>query len=308
MVDLSTKAGACRWIAEQGRHDFGELWSRLEPLCFNEHGWPVGVAHVDHFDSLDQRPLPQNSRELLIPAYVYLAASFFCLDHLFDGESHNEFEMLAGSILIPKALERVAVTFAAHGMPIPDGLHEAAHLFQNFVQAMLLEKDIRSQPNLREEELERQHVVGRSWLVIYMYKTIQTLKGNHVDAEAQQLLEDAIYLLQLGDDWGDWREDFRAGNLTSFIRECISGMGRSPADVNELERYIYLSGQYERRGTFVSEGLRMVEQRLMANYGQGARSILAMVRQCRELSEAVVDNFGRVKAGLAPKELPARLH
>lgn len=308
MVDLSTKANACEWVAMRGHQDFGEMWVQLRPLCFNEHGWPAGVSHVGHFDSLSEPPLSDEIRENLIIAYVYLAASFFCLDHLYDNESQDKFEILASSVLIPKALERIGVALSLEGQPPTLGSAEAATLFQRFATAMLLEDEVRAQPHLRAPKVERSHVVGRSWLVIFTYRLIQQLKRQPVDPEAQTLLEEAIYLLQLGDDWGDWRKDYRSGNLTSFIRECIESIGRLPLDEDELERFVYLSGQYERRGRFVASGLKDIERRLAAKYDQGAKSILGMVRQCRELSEAVVENFDRVKAGLPPRPLPAPLH
>jgi hypothetical protein len=67
-------------------------------------------------------------------------------------------------------------------------------------------------------------------------------------------LREFVFLMQLGDDLGDWREDFRAGRWTSFLRECFGILGCIPLE-QELEEYVYLSGAYELRLARVVTGL-----------------------------------------------------
>lgn len=284
------------------------MWTKLEGVCFSDLGWPYGLTHVAHFDSLSKPLLREDVRDRLTVAYVYLATTFFCLDHLYDSESHNDFEIPAIALLSSKALERICNTLSTEDIDSLPALGETSQLFTKFTSAMLLERQMKTQHNIREACSERDHIIGRSWLVIFMYRIIQKMKRMPADTITQNILEDMVYFFQLGDDWGDWRDDYRAGNLTPFLRRCIKEMGKQPRDEHELERYIYLSGAYEKEGLMVYDGLKGIERRLVHRYGEGTTGLRTMVAHCGSLAESVVRNFERVKAGVPAEPLAGGIH
>lgn len=308
MVDVSSAEAARRWVDAYGRSDFGPLWSQLAPLCFNEYGWPVGVTHVSHFDALDPTPLGPETLDGLTIAYTYLATAFFCLDHLYDGESRNDFEALAIALLIPRAITKVAVAMARSGLDHEDAAGLTADLMLKFCDAMVHEKSAKSQMTLLDSHMERYHMVGRSSLVLYIYKIVAQIKGIPLDATAEHIFEDMIWVLQMGDDWGDWRQDYRSGNLTPFLRRCIRDMGRNAASEEELERFVYLSGIYEAEGKKIADGLRDIESRLSNHFGEPSRGLRAIVARCREQAEIVAGNFERIKSGLPPLPVSEPVH
>ena len=304
MPQTSSAAEARTWFEPFGQQDFGAHWNAIRPLCINEAGWPFGIMHIGHFDGLETPHLESHTADELAIAYVYLATCFFCMDHLYDHESKNDFEILATSLCLERATARISNALQKLNLDVSVGHIEIAKLLHKFTEAMVLERKIKSSIELHDESLERSHTIGRSWLVIFAYRLIQQIKGRPVVVQAQALLEEGIYLLQLGDDWGDWREDFRSGNWNTFLRRCFFDIGRLPKHEGELERYIYLSGAYEQQGRMISRGLKKVASGLAKIYGQRGRGFNSVIELCRARADAVVQNFERVKRGLPPLPIP----
>lgn len=106
---------------------------------------------------------------------------------------------------------------------------------------------------------------------------------------------------------GDWREDYRTGNWTPFLRDCVAQMGAAPKDEAQLERFIYLTGAYERWGSMVADGLRQVGERLRTVHARKAEGLITIVDRCRDQAEVVVANFRAVKSGKSTRDVPATL-
>jgi len=307
MVDLSTGEAAQEWIIAQGQNDFGQMWSVLSVLFFNIHGWPVGITHVSYFDQLFDPALDENDLSDLTVIYVYLAAAFFCVDHVCDGDTKNIIEPLGSHLLLAKAIRRLEIISSRQAGLSDSPADLVGDLFVEFTQAMIAEKHAKSQHRPLSEADERRHVVGRSWLVIFMIKIVRIVKQLPPSNDNEEVCKDMIFYLQLGDDWGDWREDYRSGNWSTFLRDCVQHMGRPPKDENELERFIYLSGAYERWGKLIMEGLHSVAQRLQEMHGERAQGLLTVVNRCHDQAKAVILNFENVKAGKATVLIPSTL-
>ncbi len=97
------------------------------------------------------------------------------------------------------------------------------------------------------DERDRLAAIGRNNSTILAYEalcasTSQPPSGRVIDAVGQ-----LVYLMQLGDDLGDWVHDFANGNNTMFLRWCATQSGRAASETfDAMQRAILLDGFYER--------------------------------------------------------------
>lgn len=80
------------------------------------------------------------------------------------------------------------------------------------------------------------------------------VSGDKPDASLLSIASELTVYFQLGDDVSDWREDFRRGKRSSFLRNCFSAIGASASEA-ELEETIYVGGKYERHMSRIISGL-----------------------------------------------------
>lgn len=297
-TDLSNAASARSWMNIYGLNDFGDKWAILQPLCFADNGWPYGIRHVRCFNSLYGNSLSPTAEAQLTSAYVYLASSFFCLDHICDGESCNQFdEALGASLFICGAADRVTQVCALLGREIQPELVKLRDLYMTFAEAMRSERETRRNWEIVNDAQDIEHEVRRSSVVLYAYRLVGRLTGRESTSEAIAALELLIRSIQEGDDWGDWREDFASKNWTPFLRRCAAQMGYMPSTEPEMERFIYLSGAYEEQGRAVIAGLREAGSILSAQYGASAAGFVEIIDRSASRANSVCEAFDSVKSG-----------
>lgn len=306
MVRIDSPEAARHWLDSQGKRDFGSLWPDLKPVVFQVDGWPIGVTHVTYMDRLFEPALSEVQVEHLTLGYVYLAIAFFCIDHVWDGDVLQGIEPLAGPLMLAVAEKHLG---RSAGPPSKLGQLDAlCDLLARFSSAMLVERALHKGARSLTDDEEREYVVGRSALIPFMVNQVLMAKGLPPDESATQLFESAVFYLQMGDDWGDWREDFRIGNQSTFLRLCASRVGSSWDTEAKLERFVYLSGIYEEWGQRVAKGLQTVIDAFQLRFGDQAEALVALLlRHCQRV-EAQVEVFRSVKAGLEPQPIPRLVH
>ena len=244
--------------------DFREEIAHLFPrhvesvlrVVLNEVGAPLGYRHVEYLDSWSSPSLDASIARDLRTAYVLLASVVFAIDRLWDEQSQSEDDILYPSFLTLSAAKILS------GIESRSGVHGLVDAFLNsfdvFSLAMKMERSARISRNV-DRHVDRNHLVNRSRLFIGLFEGICRLKGRPpLDAEIR-ILEEFLFWMQRGDDLGDWREDYRTGHNSYFIRLSIQAHGERPATEAEMEEYVYLSGAYEEEAKRIINGLHNIE-------------------------------------------------
>ena len=244
--------------------DFREEIAHLFPrhvesvlrVVLNEVGAPLGYRHVEYLDSWSSPGLDASIARDLRTAYVLLASVVFAIDRLWDEQSQNEDDILYPSFLALSAAKILSAIESRSGI---HGLVDAfLNSFDVFSLAMKMERSARISRNV-DRHVDRNHLVNRSRLFIGLFEGICRLKGRPpLDAEIR-ILEEFLFWMQRGDDLGDWREDYRTGHNSYFIRLSIQANGERPATEAEMEEYVYLSGAYEEEAKRIINGLHNIE-------------------------------------------------
>jgi hypothetical protein len=77
--------------------------------------------------------------------------------------------------------------------------------------ALLTETRFKEQPLAACTDEEKDNIVGRANLFMFLFTYYWDLSDNVESTVLISYLREFVFLMQLGDDLGDWREDFRAG-------------------------------------------------------------------------------------------------
>jgi hypothetical protein len=250
------------WLEE----DFPEFSKKLYPLCLNDAGTaPIFFSHP---------PLARRSARLTASdlfhdrihrAYVYLASYYFCVDAIIDNharsgtyaEAPGQIALFLGPLLSTSThLFSLAVK---EQFPVKENEVSTAlrALLRENAMALLTETRFKEQPFAARTDEEKDNIVGRANLFIFLFELYWILSENDNFALLVSRQREFVFLMQLGDDLGDWREDFRAGRWTSFLRECFGVLGGIPTE-RELEEFVYLSGAYERRLARIINGFSRI--------------------------------------------------
>lgn len=285
-------------LARAVEQDFGSQFCNMHKLCINSSGAAVGESHVSCLNELYEPVLEQGVVEDLSIPYIYLAASFFCIDHVFDGDEHESIEVLAPSLLISAAIGRLLRLVKSDLV-----IEKVVGLHNRFLSAMLLEKESLARFDIVAGD--RDHMVDRSYLFIFALEMLALVKSINLSSDDVEDIREFLYLMQRGDDIGDWREDYKAAKYTTFLKSAFAKMGATNPSEAELERFIYLSGIYEDECRAISTQMRVVAAGVVARLGFRGDALVAFIERQVERIEFVRGNFVRVKSGMAPVALPS---
>ena len=246
------------WLEE----DFPDFSDKLYPLCLNGAGTePIFFSHPLFAQRSARLAASDLFHDRVHRAYVYLASYYFCVDAIIDdharsgtyGEAPGQIATFLGPLLSASThLFSLAVKEQFPGKEA-DVLEDLRELLRENAIGLLTEKRFKEQPLAARTDEEKDNVVGRANLFIFIFRYYWTLSNNCNLYPLISYLREFVFLMQLGDDLGDWRADFRAGRWTSFLRECFGVLDRIPIE-QELEEFVYLSGAYERRLARVING------------------------------------------------------
>ena len=243
--------------------------SDLLPLMLDDTGRPLMFNHMALVGPQAQlsRAVPREVLSDIHCAYVYLSSYYFCLDAVVDGHSRGPDRSLAGarvalylSHLMAGAMIRFQRALQGHSAAYRYFLDHIRGLIVRNASAVQAESRFRDRPFEPRVEEEFANIVGRANTFIFLFDLLGvTVSGNPLPPSARAQLEKFVYYEQLGDDLGDWRQDYRAGHHTSFLRTCFEEFRRLPSE-EELEEFVYLSGVYEKRLVCVIRGFDGVGQ------------------------------------------------
>ncbi len=233
-------------------------------------------------------------RDLRI-AYVFLSAYYFLLDATVDEHLYKKTDALyLTHLLSASCLLFCRVCYRL----VPNKVGEIqkdvfSHVAGN-AWAVRTELEFQKKPLEPNEEDEFDSVVGRSNSVLLLYRIIAKLTGTEVKPQLVKLLNDLVFFIQLGDDLGDWRIDFRAQRWTSTIRSCFHQQGRILSEA-EMEQELYLSGFYEQRSARIINGLNAVLFGLESSPDFSSHTLLPMIRKLRERVYGLLTDMVSVK-------------
>jgi hypothetical protein len=210
-------------------------------------GVPLGYVHPDLFLELLPNKFNIEAVETLRIGYVLLAAYYFLLDAIVDGHLKNPMDALYISHLTSGAYSqfRTACAIASPDSIAALDLMICQHLAEN-AQAIRDESVYFSSPLMPADSEEIDSITGRSNAILLLYRTLCLFAGSAANQVVISLIKRLIYFIQLIDDLGDWREDYRAGRYTSVLRYSFSRRGRILSE-SKLENDLLLGGIFEVR-------------------------------------------------------------
>ena len=271
--------------------DFGEQHEAIYALCINKNGAPVGENHVSCLNELYAPSLASSVIQRLSIPYIYLAASFFCIDHVYDSDEYRHIEILAPSVLIAAATRRLSDVFG-HEIEITERL---LALHNKFLSAMMLEKECMSSELIHKDE--EIHMVNRSYLFIFALEIIATLKSTDINEEDIADIRKFLFWMQCGDEIGDRREDFRARKNTLILKKAYRILGGRPTTEVGLEEFIYLSGFYEENCHEISNNMSKISSDVRKRTGARGDAFASFIERQVQLIDSVRNNFVRIKSG-----------
>jgi hypothetical protein len=245
---------ARRWIQE----DFSSDAQAILRLCLSDTGAePLVFTHyVFAQRSAGLEDLPPAISADLHCGYLYLASYYFCVDAALDRHARSTTSglehllpylghLLTGSISrFSRALERADPSL------VPFFRSRLVEVLSENAEALKVEAAFAQQPLIPHVQEEFESIVGRANATHFLFELMWRLAGRTMPESLRHQLRRFTFVMQLGDDLGDWRDDFRARRWTSFLRECFARLEKIPQE-DDLEDHIYVGGAYERRAVQV---------------------------------------------------------
>lgn len=293
------------WLVE----DYPEHAAVLLKLCADDNGQqPLLFDQVElatDFYWPHSEKIPRSALNEFHAGYSYLAAGLFCLDAVIDGHPRG---IANGDVPRDEVARATLLFFTGSLIRLSRALHLAdcevattLSAFQKMVsQNMLALRDeslFQENPLEPNVEAEFGNIVGRANIFVFLFRIVALLSGRKCTQPLENALQSFLFYLQLGDDVGDWREDFLACRHTSFLRSCFYSIGKIP-DLGSLEQHIYLSGAYEKRLAFIVKGLISVRDQLR-EAGGSEKKLFAYVESQMSLSMQGIKDFVECKKRLA---------
>jgi hypothetical protein len=248
-----------RWLSE----DYPNEVEVLLPLCLTDSG--RSPLYFDHpgfvWEVVRLKGVAPEVLDDLHCAYVYLSSYYFCVDSVIDGHPRTgaqgtdiDHAALHLGLLLTGSLLR---TGRALDLAFPDlrdyFAREIRRVLAENSRAIQAEFHFRSEPLRPNTIAEFDTIVGRSNSFILLFDLAARMVKEPLAAELQRAIRSFVFYMQLADDLGDWREDYRARRWTSFLRQCFGDLGRIPSE-SDLEQHVYFEGAYESRLKTVING------------------------------------------------------
>jgi hypothetical protein len=243
------------WLDEAVRRDFNEFKpiSNVDSVVDN----PATVARRQVgilCELISYQPSTEKFTNLCV-IHTYLCTYFAIIDSYFDGHGENNVSFLDAGPLLPAIHERIQDIMTSCSMKpsnVPSSELKKTLLLQR--SSLIAEAQFRKQPFIPAEIEERNSIIGRASCYLFMLDFISFLNGHNVSNKIRSGIEEYLFLSQFADDLGDWREDYKQKNFTSFLRGCFKSLGFIPEE-NILEKAIYMQGLYESRLVRIIQGM-----------------------------------------------------
>src|SRR6267154_1156613 len=230
------------------------LRHRAVKFYLSESGYPYGFSHPDVLADITGGDLDAETQQDLRMGYVSLCAYYFLLDSIIDSHLEN----ITDAVHLTPLISSACLSFVQVCKRLaPNHLDILTNFILTSVgensAALSQEKHLWASPLEVSEHNEFESIIGRSNAFILLYKTLCLVTDKQFEPEIESLLKDLLFYFQLADDIGDWREDYRAGRFSSFLRHIFFSQGRL-LDEQRLDEQVYLGGFFEAQTSKVIRG------------------------------------------------------
>jgi len=254
---------------------------------------PFGYYHIDFWLEICP-PLNERLKEDARVFYVLLCAYYFLQDAYVDEHLDSKFDVLYLAHLLSGAWYFFDKTCREL---TPDKKEEISKKLLTYISKnakavkdeYLFQKEL-----LMPSEEEYESIVGRSNPFVFIYELFSALADKPVEPHVMKLCSDDVFLLQLADDLGDWREDYQAGRYTSVIRTCFAKKGRFLTE-KEIEEEMFFGGVYEQQAAKIISGLDKLISQLETDSYQPYNKFKDFVESQRERVYQVLVEWISVK-------------
>ena len=255
-VNLTWPTAQDKWLDIAVDHDFSDDFEPISNVTSVVDN-PASVAQRQVAiicEFCGYRPNMKEFTDLCI-IHTYLCTYFNILDSYIDRHAENDFTFLDGGPLLVALVDRIHVlTKSMSGNIFQLILQRLKSALELQRLSLLEEAGFRKHPFVIAENEERDSIIGKACCYLFIYDFVSDLSGNNKSGRIRSGIEEYLFLSQLADDLGDWREDYRQKNFTSFLRGCFKYIGCIP-DENILEEKIYMEGLYENRLAMIIRGM-----------------------------------------------------
>lgn len=230
----------------------------LFQLCKHGLEQPLGIDHPLIVQDLIGVNLGQSELEKIQLAYVMITAYYFLLDAVVDKHLKKNLDSLYLTHFLALSCELFNDhIYSNQHINIADFKRSFHQLISENAKAIRTENEFSSNLLSYSEQKEYDSIVGRSNSSIILLEIIAVISNSRNIDDVKEILKDFAFFVQLGDDLADWRDDLRAGNYTSFLRELFSKYNRILTE-DELDEEIYLSNVFEARAVKIVKGLSQI--------------------------------------------------
>lgn len=237
---------------------FPEDAEALIRLCNHGLEQPLGFDHPFIIQDLVGAKISERDFENIQLGYVMVTAYYFLLDAVIDEHLENKLDSLYLTHFMTLACQKFDNVIYSNPNINIGSFNKVFHqLISENAKAIRLENEYSSNPFAYSEQNEYKSIVGRSNSSIILLQIISMLTEINNTDDLRRILEDFAFFVQLGDDLADWRDDFKAKNYTSFLREIFSKYNTILTE-EELEEEIYLTTFFEARIVKVINGLNAI--------------------------------------------------
>jgi len=257
------------------QEDFPKDKSNIFRLCINGMGLPVGYSHIDILlDSLNVKINKVLTEELRV-GYIYLSGYYFLLDSIIDEHIENKEDCLYLTHLLSAAIYRFS-KYVYLNYPTKSDKYINLLLTKISENAAAIKEEItyKSKPLQPKERDEFNNIIGRANSTFFLFELISITSNKVISDKLKNIIYEFVYYMQLGDDLGDWRIDFKRKHWTSFLRVCFRKLGKIPKSLVTLEDFVYSSGIYEERSVNILKGFDKLLEQIDKKYPKLRRFVL----------------------------------
>jgi len=223
-----------------------------------------GDEHVAIFAELcglsTDHPIVQKLR---IP-YIIFGKHYFMLDAVVDDHSSSSDVLYVTHILFATFYQIVSELMTS---TTPEKAMACAQIMAKRIaeNTMAVENELifRATPDPIGKAEEYAMMVGRSNCTILFYEIMCFLNNMEPHPEIVEVLFDVVHYMQMGDDVGDWTDDFENNIWTPLLKECAKHL-ESTENVSrqDIECALFTTGVYENHLRNIILGMNGIEERL----------------------------------------------
>lgn len=253
-----------------------------------------GYDHIDILGALAGFETRHPILDRLRLPYVLLSSHYFLLDDTIDHHLLQEDDVLYSTHLLFLVYSQVFL-FTENSISEQaktEFLQRIAKLISENASAIRLEIRQRAGFYKPSKDENYQMVAGRSNSTIQFYEILCFFAGKETNNKVISLLSDLVYYLQLGDDLGDWSQDFKRGNFTPLLQECFQQLPVDKRnDFSAIESVLYTSGIYEQYVAQIVNNLDRIKSQFLELHDVDARPTCKWIDGARSKAYYLLSNM-----------------